>query len=302
MKRLSPLLVLAIVVSMSGNNALAQPAMDSGLPLDALILRVSGDPGWLEGVNPDGTAATLEGPQVLNGIPQYEIQPSAQGLYEKYEVEHVYFFINQFEEMPPRSEPTSTGIEMRLIVLPDDAHASGYLNEAYQVQVRSESTGEMVNARFAPIEPLPAFEHPSVGWTVASEYFDAETSEFSGYASSVRYLSQVGRVIVSAKVMGPMVDFNFDLAYGLAVRQAECVMQSSPCSSVSVSEASGDGWSVAGGNVGLSDDSGNYAASRYIFPIDEPIRAPIVSNSLATPSAVGKDPVLKAWQTTKVGL
>lgn len=286
MKRFILALVFVVIVSTEPSGmALAQTPVAGDLTAEDLILRVQSDSNWEETLNAFGTVATFEEYQLIAGVPQFDLAPTALALYQKYNAQDVYYYFQRFSEVPAAGDAITTAVQTRVLVFPDKESAAGYLSEAYQAQVESEAAEEVVNAMFAPIDPLYVFENPTVGWTYLEEYLDVDTLQISGHTSGARFVSQLGNIIVSANVSGPWVDRNFDLAQELLNHQADCVQQSTPCEPVTLTELMAPLWTMDQGQPVASGPAGNHVVSRYVFPADEPVRAPQTVENPSTPGA-----------------
>lgn len=279
MSRFSVLLAITVALAaVLASPAYSQPALESGLPLEVLILRIDDDQDWYQGVDADGAPLVWDGYQLQAGVAQVELTPPTLTLYQEQQVQDVYIYRTMMYNA--HYDPVATMVEIRIMTFPDDDSATTYLAGAYDQQVAAGESA-VPPRQYAPIDPLPVFETPITGWTEVVEYVDNTNEAFSGLASSVRYLTQIDRSIVSVKVTGPFVDFNFDFAHGLLGLQAECMNYDGICSSV-VPQIATDAWLMHGDGVlyfpsGVSD----LTPARWIWPVQEPVRAPEMSESIS---------------------
>jgi hypothetical protein len=222
-------------------------AQDDLLPTQDLILKITENGLWTYQTGADGLPVTSEGAQILGGVPQEELIPSAQALYEATQVQDVYIATSALVPVGGYYQDSSTVIQTRVLIFPDETLAASYLNQAFDAQVASVVEDGVDDPGFVRIASLPDVDYPVVGWTSTIMYLDINTGEPAGRVNSVRYLGQVGRVVVSALVGGPFTEFNADVALWVLDRQAWCVDQNLPCEPIELPQ--GDGEWIFIGNV-----------------------------------------------------
>lgn len=278
MSRFSLVVVIAILLSIfTAGGVGAQPAIEAGFPIEFQILRIDPDESWQEMLYPDGTGNVVDTAQMVAGVPQVELNPRTAEVYTEHGVQDVYIFRIVMENV--WYERVGTMIEMRVLTFQDEAGASAYLEAAFENQVISVADSTF-DQQLQEIDPLPLFDSPIIGWTQLVDYASDTTGEFTGYTSAVRYMAQIDRSIVSAFVVGPFVDYNFDLAHALLGHQADCLLSEALCGSVTLGYAT-DAWQMHGDGVlyfpsGISD----LTPARWVWPVTEPVRAPELSESL----------------------
>lgn len=266
---------MAILLSLSGTAVVhAQSALDEVGPLEVMS-RVYEHEHWTVMNDADGTPLSHQLIPVVNGVPDAGLNPEIAAQFSQYQMQDMVVFTTTMTH--DSYEPVAAQIQMRLMIFPDDATAGIWLSDTYNNQVVA-GTGTEFDAQLAPIEPLPAFEYPLIGWTQLTDYVANSNGEYSGLASTVRYQAQIGRTVVSAQVTGPFVDFNFDLALGLIDAQAYCLNESPYCEGVTIMEPLTGFWETTGGKLTFEPDG---LEARWEWPVTEPVRAPDVSMTLA---------------------
>src|SRR5699024_10387000 len=104
----------------------------------------------------------------------------------------------------------------------DDENATEFLDEFYDQLVDLSAPEANVTA----IDSLPMSDLNMLGITSMVDFTRYESGETIGLAGSVRYLAQVDNTVLSVQVTGPLVDYNFDIAYSLLDSQVNCVVES----------------------------------------------------------------------------
>ncbi len=235
------------------------------------MLRISSDTYWTF-VETDEGPAVDEYDQMIDGEPQFELWPPTLAFYEEHQVQSVRVYNAQLRPQRTNFDPVATTVEVRIYTFPDAEYSASYLNSIVPFNIEDDANDDTVDWQIAPIDPLPESAYPIEGFTGKEMYYLPDGEE-SGNASLVRYFAQIDNAVVSALVSGPLVDFNFDLAYMLLHAQAECLTDIAPCEPVSVSEIT-PSWGFVMTNMYFFDENDESHDVRWVFPVDEPVRIP----------------------------
>lgn len=279
MSRFSRIIAFATLISFLGYSPAQGQASITIAPQDA-ILRVEENEAWIFWRDAAGTPAIGDNHQVQDGLPLVELNPSTQAHYEEHGVQDVFASYAELVPVSYAYESITTLVQTRVIRFADTNQADGYLNSVLDAQLEAVAVGEIEDRQFAPIDPLPEFQYPVVGWTTVTAYSGSQTGEPQGYASGVRYHSQIDNVIVSAEVIGPFADFNFDAAFWLLENQALCVQQETPCAPAPMPMGNAD-WLFIGDVLYFTgNDAGEGVEARWMYPVESAVRSPEMSATI----------------------
>lgn len=278
MRRLSfralRLLIAIFAIISAPGSAIAQPATST---VEDQMLRIATDTYWTF-VETDLGSAVDEYDQMIDGEPQFDLWPPTQALYEQHQVQSVRVYSAQLRPQRSNFDAVATSVEIRIYTFPDADNSASFLSGVVEFNIEDDANDDTVDWQIAPVDPLPASTFPVEGYT-GQEMYHLPNGDETGNASLVRYLAQIDNVVVSALVSGPLVDFNFDLAYMLLQAQAACVLDDTPCDPVSVSEIT-PSWGFVMTSMYFYDENQESHDVRWIFPVDKPVRAPEHSATL----------------------
>lgn len=260
------LMMMAVGGVISPNAAGAQ-----SVAVEDTILTIAESEGWNYSIGSDGQPIINMVPMMINGEPQLDFAPAILDLYKTHQLLDAYAW--SADILPDNYKPISTTIEIRVMSFADQENATQFLDIFYD-QLMELSTPE---ANVTAINPLPDSDLNMLGITSMVNFTSYESGESMGLAGSVRYLAQIDNTVISVEVTGPLVDYNFDVAYALLDAQAGCVSASVKCVPITMPTLE-DHWVLTENGLGfVSEGEAENVWARWIFPLKEPVFAPEIS-------------------------
>lgn len=278
MKRLS-VAVFALVMVLGGIISPVMAAQSAATSVEDKLLTLAEGDGWTYSLDADEQPIEELVPMMVDGEPQLEFAPVVLDMYQQYEMQDAYAW--SADMLPANYEPISTTIEIRVMTFSTEENATGFLGAFYDQLVELTPA----EANLTTIDPLPNSELNLVGVTSMKEFTQYGTEESMGMAGGVRYLSQIGNAVISVDVAGPLLDYNFDLAYWLLEAQAACVGSDTACGAIPMpmgnsNDANGH-WALHENGLGFAaEPGGEYEWARWEFPLESPVAAPEQSVTL----------------------
>lgn len=268
MKKIVSLLVmLAFAMSsllMPGSLA----AQSNAVATEDMVLTIAEGEGWSFAQDADKQPIVEMVPMMIDGEPQLEFSPAVLDLYQQHQMMDAYAW--SADVLPENYEPVSTTIEIRVMTFADAENATAFLDVFYGQLVELSAPEANVMA----IDPLPESDLNMLGITSMVDFTNYESGDSMGMAGSARYLAQAGDTVISVEVTGPLVDYNFDVAYSILDSQVSCIDAGGACDSVTMPTMDGRWTLTEKGIVFATDGDAENEWARWIFPLEEPVTAP----------------------------
>lgn len=261
------LLALSLVIIALGGvaNVAAQSAP---VPVEDMVLTIAEDDNWSFPPNADGESNEQMVEMMVNGEPQLAFAPAVLDLYERHQMIDAYAWSADLQ--PQYYQPISTTIEVRVLAFQTEENAVAFLGEFYDQLVELSAP----EAHVAAINPLPESNLNMLGVSSMVDFTSYESGESMGSAGSARYLAQMDNTVVSVQVSGPLVDYNFDIAFWLLDAQARCIDEGTACDPIALPNGDGRWQLTEQGLMFETEGIGENVWARWIFPLEEPVTSP----------------------------
>lgn len=264
---MSALSLLALMLSAILTPASTMAQTDTASVEDTVLSIVEGE-GWNYALDSEEQPITSMVPMMIDGEPQLDFAPVVLEMYQQHQMIDAYAW--SADLVPDYYEPISTSVEIRVLTFADEQNAIDFQDAFYNQLV--ELTPEEEN--LTEINPLPESDLNILGITSMTGFTDYATGESMGSAGSVRYLAQIDNTVISVEVIGPFVDYNFDIAYWLLDSQATCVTAGTICDPVTMPTGDGRWQLTERGIVFFTEGDAENEWARWIFPLEAPVTAP----------------------------
>lgn len=268
MKRLLTVMTLAMITFGGFMSPAALAGQTGAVAVEDLVLTIAEGDGWSYSLDASDQPIETMVPMMIDGEPQLDFAPAVLDMYEDYQMLDAYAW--SADLLPDEYEPVSTTIEIRAMSFADEENAAGFL-DAFYGQLMDLSAPE---ANVTAIDPLPESDLNMLGVTSMVEFTSYESGESMGSAGSARYLAQIDNVVISVQVTGPLVDYNFDIAYWLLDAQVSCVTEGVECAPVTMPNGDGQWLVTERGIVFQTEGDAENEWARWIFPLEEPVTEP----------------------------
>lgn len=209
---------------------------------------------------------------MLDGVPQVTVNEVALSYYEEHNVQTVLLYAAQIRPVINNYAAFATGVEMRVLTFPSEGHATAYQEGIFTNALEQDQLKNDGRNSLELMVDMPDLGYPTIGWTYQQSYLDANGNSV-GDASGLRFHARHGSMLVTVRVEGQFVDFNFDLGFALLDHQMACVAENVVCDPVTLSEITPQ-WQFSAGYLFYVNDANEGVPARVVFPVEQPVRAP----------------------------
>lgn len=274
MQRILAVCTLALLLITGFTVPAAVAGQTEPVPIEDTILRITEGEGWNYALDANGQPIESMVPMMTDGEPQLEFAPPVLDLYNQYQLLGAYAWST--DVLPDSYEPISTTIEIRVMSFASTENAAAFL-EVFYDQIMDLSAPE---ANVTAIDPLPDTDLNLLGITSMVDFSNYESGDSMGMAGSARYLAQIDNSVISVQVTGPLVDYNFDVAFSLLNKQVSCVTSTEVCDPIAMPTME-DRWELTEkGLMFVTEGDAENEWARWIFPLEEPVTHPAWSATL----------------------
>lgn len=268
MNRILTVMTLVMIAFVGLMSPVAMAAQIDAVATEDSVLTIAEGEGWNYALDAEEQPIESMVPMMIDGEPQLDFAPAVLETYEKHQMTDAYAW--SADVLPDFYEPISTTIEIRVMTFAGEENAVQFLDEFYGQLVELSAPEANVTA----INPMPESDLNMLGITSMVDFTSYESGDSMGSAGSVRYLAQIDNTVISVQVTGPLVDYNFDVAYSLFDSQVNCVTAGGTCDAVPMPTMEGRWTLTERGIVFETDGDAESEWARWIFPLEAPVTEP----------------------------